>query len=150
MLRVFVSGPFEEQQLAREWRNFLQDQGYQVQSGWLDEPAVAAEDLTDEHKGLLATRDLDDLDDCDVLVAINPESYRRGGTGGRHVELGYALALGKPVFVIGVKSNIYHSYPGVDWAKVAEGSNDFLAKYDSEFLLLDWLNSVCVRIMAAL
>lgn len=43
-----------------------------------------------------------------MLIAFNPTGWEEQGTGGRHVELGYALALSKKVILFGQRSNIFH------------------------------------------
>jgi hypothetical protein len=52
--------------------------------------------------------DLQDVLNAHAVVAINPEEYRNSGTGGRHVELGYAIAHSIPVFILGCRSHVFH------------------------------------------
>ena len=48
-----------------------------------------------------------------MLVALNPDAWADRGTGGRHVEFGYALALGKALIVVGVRSHVFHELDAV-------------------------------------
>ena len=50
------------------------------------------------------------LPDGVVLIAEPPGQMVPGG---KHVETGMALVLGRPVFVIGRKENIFHWHPAV-------------------------------------
>ena len=50
----------------------------------------------------------------DVLVAFSERPLSRDDVrGGRHVELGVALAVGKPVVLVGKPEHVFHSHPGV-------------------------------------
>lgn len=57
---------------------------------------------------LVARQDLADVDAADTLLAFNPVGWENVGTGGRHVEFGYAVARGKQIVLYGVRSNIFH------------------------------------------
>ncbi len=59
-----------------------------------------------------ALEDLEDVCAADTLVAL-AEPLRAHTRGGRHVELGMALALGKRVIVVGEPENVFHLLPGV-------------------------------------
>lgn len=100
-MRVYIAAPYPIQKDAYILRGFLADYGVECTSRWLTDPSEA---LNDEW----ARKDLADVARCDALVALNPDEWKNSGTGGRHVELGYALALRKPVYIIGVRSNIFH------------------------------------------
>jgi hypothetical protein len=46
-----------------------------------------------------------------VFILYNPSKYHNSGTGGRHVELGYAICRVMRIFYIGEKENIFHFLP---------------------------------------
>jgi nucleoside 2-deoxyribosyltransferase len=60
-----------------------------------------------------ALDDLEDLLASDTLIAFTEESGSPYGRGGRHVEFGYALALGKRIIVIGPAENIFCCLPNM-------------------------------------
>lgn len=70
-----------------------------------------------------ARTDLADVARCDVLITFTEErgSLQRGG--GRFVEIGYALALGKRVVSVGSVENLFigltENYPDWDAAEMA-------------------------------
>ena len=99
-IRVYIAAPFQLQDAAIALREFLEDGGIGCTSSWLEAP-----ENIDDH---WARRDLSDVARCDVFVAMNPEDWSSRGTGGRHVEFGYALALRKPVLILGTRTNIFH------------------------------------------
>lgn len=54
-----------------------------------------------------AHADLSDLEAADVLVSfLGP-----GGKGGRHIEHGYAMGLGRRIVIIGDRENVFHCDP---------------------------------------
>ena len=100
-MNVYIAAPYQLREEALVLMFLLKDEGIGCTSSWLTE---AAEDDSDE----AARRDLSDIGRADAFVAMNPERYRNAGTGGRHVEYGYAFALGKPILLFGVISNVFH------------------------------------------
>ncbi len=97
---VYIAAPYPLRDRAQQLRTEIEFAGFPVTSTWIRQPDT----LSDE----FARVDLADVSRACVLVAYNPPEYKNAGTGGRHVELGYALALGKPVVLIGEPSNIFH------------------------------------------
>jgi nucleoside 2-deoxyribosyltransferase len=97
---VYIAAPYPAREAAIDLMATLDAAGFEVTSSWLVEDDM----LTDE----FARKDLDDIDRADALVAMNPPEWAERGTGGRHVEFGYALAQGKPIVLVGARSNIFH------------------------------------------
>ena len=58
---------------------------------------------------------------ADALVALNPPGWESKGTGGRHVELGSALTLGRPVILLGPRTNTFHHHSDVQMVDTATG-----------------------------
>jgi hypothetical protein len=79
--------------------------GHVVTSRWIeggrgDDPAIIA-----------AVEDVNDLTRADCLVTFTEEPERNvpwAARGGRHVEFGLALAMGKRVCVVGPRENVFH------------------------------------------
>lgn len=69
-----------------------------------------------------ARGDLADVARCDVFVALNPDEWGKQGTGGRHVEFGYAAALRNPIVLIGARTNIFHHLGDVRLVDDAAGA----------------------------
>jgi len=80
-----------------------------VQSDWLD-PKIT-KDLSEEAN---AVRDLVQARDCGIMVQITGDKL---SSGGRHTELGIALALDIPVIILGPKEQVFHNLPGIRFAK---------------------------------
>ena len=93
----------------------LQAAGIEVTSSWLMMP-VPSEWSSSVWEDL-ARVDREDVLRADSLVLF-AEPERDGGSG-RHVEFGMALALGKPIIVVGRVENLFQRLPEVrvveDW-----------------------------------
>lgn len=113
-----MAGPWPARaMLAGGLAGRLQAAGHTVTSSWLYEtaegeglagPAVA---LPDEAVAEHAQTDMDEIRRSEVLVGVTAEwcELETGGhTGGRHVELGYAMGLGRRVIVLGEPENVFH------------------------------------------
>lgn len=99
-MTIYIAAPYPLRNHAVEVMHHLERLGHHVTSRWLT--------TLDEEGNAGALMDLYDVALADVFLAINPTEWRQQGGGGRHVELGYALALGKEVVLWGVRSNIFH------------------------------------------
>lgn len=113
---VYIAAPYPIRDLAQGVMRFLEEAGLDVTSSWLK----SEDHLDDKHARL----DLADVDRADALVLLNHKEWVNSGTGGRHVEVGYAIARGKPIVLVGERSNIFHYLNDVIVvpAEVAAGS----------------------------
>lgn len=101
MNRVFyVGGPGELKDMAKAIAQALRDKGHHISSTWHD-----VEDPEEEETAL---RDFSQIEDAEEFILVNPAEWKHNGTGGRHVEFGYALARGKDMIVLGSRTNIFH------------------------------------------
>ena len=112
-MKVALSSKFsrrDEMQVVARW---LQSLGYVITSRWLEAKADDS-DLTAAEAAQAAVMDVEDVLGADVLVAFSERPLSRDDVrGGRHVELGVALAVGKPVVLVGKPEHVFHSHPGV-------------------------------------
>jgi hypothetical protein len=105
---VYLAARFSRRAELNEYREELEGLGVKVTSRWLTDPTP---DLTDEAWRELATKDVDDVRRADGLVLF-ADAAGAGG-GGRHVEFGIAMGLGKPTFVVGDLENLFQRLPTV-------------------------------------
>lgn len=107
MTKVYIAGRYNLlNELAAEGKKY-KEAGIELTSTWLDnaEDGMSFEDI--------ARIDLEDVKRADVLV-VYTEPYGTPFTGGgRHVETGYAMGLGKEVIVVGPLENIFHWHHSV-------------------------------------
>lgn len=99
-MKVYIAAPYEWRAYAQLLQPQIERHGCTVLAAWLhtQNPESSAE----------ARIDLDDIDAADAVIVLNPPGMERSGTGGRHVELGYALGRGKHVFLVGEATNVFH------------------------------------------
>jgi hypothetical protein len=101
--------------------------GWRVQSRWLagehqwDGAAVEAARAYEsgkEHPDAVrfALDDWEDVQGSDIVIVFTePPRAENSSRGGRHVELGLALAWGKKVLVVGHKENVFCLLPQVEF-----------------------------------
>jgi hypothetical protein len=114
---VYLSGRFSKRAQLNQYRVELESLGIEVTSRWLmHDPPGAPRDLTDEQWSALALVDQEDVRRADGLVFF---SEQHEGGGGRHVELGMAVAWSKQIIVVGHREHIFHRLPQIrivaDW-----------------------------------
>lgn len=124
VMRVYIAAPFQERQQAQALMAKIEAAGISVTSSWLKQD----DELSDQ----FARQDLKDVAYADALVALNPDGYADRGTGGRHVEFGYALALGKRIVLVGARTHIFHYLSEVRQAADAVHAVDVLLGMSDE------------------
>lgn len=108
-MRIYVASNWASQVRMQGIKFKLEEMGHEVCSGWLEEDnAQAMSTLTPKKMKLYSHRDLGEIMTADLLIIDTGEE---SNTGGREVEYGVALALGKLVWVVGPVRNIFHSVP---------------------------------------
>jgi nucleoside 2-deoxyribosyltransferase len=99
-VKIYIAAPYPARDAAIKLMERLEVSGHVVTSRWLRE--------RDEMDAAAAQKDLEDVDAADVLLFVHDEGWANKGTGGRHVEFGYALARGKRIVMIGPIANVFH------------------------------------------
>jgi hypothetical protein len=108
---------------ARDLAQKLVDAGHKVTSSWIKTGWGSHGPQFDEERSQVARRDLMDVTAADALILLSDED---NVPGGKHVEFGYAIALGKKVYVIGRRENIFHWHP---WVIVFPNEKTFLRPF---------------------
>lgn len=85
-------------------------------SSWIDQESYGNTPVC--QKTSIAKRCEQEVGDCDLLINIADEA---NVPGGKHVELGIALALNKKIVVLGRKENIFHYHPEVIFCETEDG-----------------------------
>lgn len=76
--------------------------GHEITARWLSEDISLYKAMGDDKKPDIANRDFDDIDNSDALVLLACDEKVPGG---KFVEAGIAIGLGKPVYLIGRREN---------------------------------------------
>ncbi len=120
--RVYLAARFKRIEEMRRHAEQLMPIGYEITSRWLDEvdgkpfaqtSSKVVELMTDDEAMDCAINDLEGVEQCDLLLAFTDRRGSRHTGGGRHTELGAALALRKEVFLIGEAEQVFHCHPTV-------------------------------------
>ena len=113
MRTVYFAARYTRLPELNRYRGELEALGFDVTSRWLTVASRPPGDaLSEEDWRTLAVIDQEDVLAADTVVCFS-EDAGSGGNGGRHVELGMALALGKQVVVVGRREHIFHRLPEV-------------------------------------
>lgn len=116
-MRVYIAADSHLQNDVKALRDELVKLGVEVTSRWIDAKLEAFNPVTEEELRTAAENNFSDIERAVFLIAYNPERRHKSGTGGRHVEMGYALARHKYILYVGERlENVFHRSVGVKWA----------------------------------
>ena len=126
-MKIYLAACFEQQEEVRQKLNEMESLGFTCMSSWRFEDGLIPP--TPEHLDKCASRDLADLEGSDWFVCLTDKASNRGG---KHVELGYALALRMPVILVGRRENIFHSLRRINWVETWPEAVALLLKWQDE------------------
>lgn len=133
-MNIYLAARYSRREELCGYREQLRSLGHVVDAVWLNgqhqisdtgtplsesgEKLVEGDDeLTSLRSAALrehfAKEDLRDVVDCDYLIAFTEQPRSNSSRGGRHVELGIAIGLGKTVLIVGPRENIFCWLPEV-------------------------------------
>lgn len=115
-MRAYLAAPYAARDEVRQTYLYALDAArIECTSTWLHEAhkindgtTGAATALSDAEAMGHAVQDLRDVSGSDALVLLTAKHCGCEGGGGRHVEVGYALAREIPVVVVGEPENVFH------------------------------------------
>lgn len=118
-MKIYLAARFSRRHLAHALGVQLQQAGHEIVSRWTlpgeDHviPKGSSEQAADRERERFAKEDIEDVNACDWMISLM-ENPRNDGRGGRHVEFGYGLAMGKKMTIIGPKETVFHHLPEVE------------------------------------
>jgi hypothetical protein len=137
-VKIYLAGRFGRQTELRVVRLELSTMGFPVTSRWLDQQnpgdwpdGTPFEVLNNDPASVapFAVRDMEDLLEADTVISFTDGAF--GARGGRHVEFGLALALGKRMLIVGPRENLFHTLGRVEhhpeWAGLAAQMENWCA-----------------------
>jgi hypothetical protein len=113
-LKLYVASHSKDQALQVASR--LRAHGHIVTSRWIDFDSKFGHGIsqyTDDEREALALMDEEDVHSAEDGLVLVAESEGRTVPGGKHVETGIALGLGRLIFVLGRRENVFHWHPRV-------------------------------------
>jgi len=106
-MKIFIAGKVGEEEVAREAMNMLSQAGHEISFDWTTIPHLKPYDENSEASQQAALLESRGVLESDALVLL---AHDKGV--GMYVELGMAIASGKPIYVVGTGSSrtmfIYH------------------------------------------
>jgi hypothetical protein len=116
-MKVYLAARYSRKNEIKEYSyDLMEIPDLKVTASWLDElhaPDSVMSDVSDDLLEHYADVDVHEVKNADVLVFFAEDPLVGTPRGGRHVEFGIALALGKIIFVVGPHENIFHYQPRV-------------------------------------
>ena len=114
MKSVYLSARFERRSELQDYQRELEALGIRVIARWLVlEPPSGTRGLSEEELEELAEVDLEDVREAEGFVTFSDPPGDRDGAA-RHVEFGLAVAMHKPIIVVGCKEHLFHRLPELD------------------------------------
>ena len=112
-MKIYISARFSRIDQGNAVKKELESNGHVVTSRWLKgNHKVETEDMEEKFDLMktFADDDLEDIKAADAILCITEEPRKTNTRGGRHVEAGYAMALGKRLFVLGPVENAFYTH----------------------------------------
>ena len=112
MIKVYLASRYSKYKSMQVVRNFLESEGFLVTSRWIngdhqiDDEGLSSE-AKEEERVRFAVEDIEDLKESDIVVCYTEKPRTTKSRGGRHVEMGMAIAWEKLVFVVGHRENVF-------------------------------------------
>lgn len=116
MKAVYLAGQYARRDELRVYGYDLLARNIFVTASWLWEELPLQHKLSEfdtEWLTRAAAKDVADIERADTMIFFAETPENQPQRGGRHVEFGLALALGKKIVVVGGRENIFHYVPGV-------------------------------------
>lgn len=108
MAKIYIAAKYSAKERVKPYKEKLFARGHKIYSTWLDSSlpldSLAATSPPDENKSE-AKRDLDEVYRCDTFIL---DTIDESATGGREVELGYAMDGNRAIYIVGPRRNVFH------------------------------------------
>ncbi len=117
-MRIYLASRYSRFRELQDYRTQLEAAGHMVTSRWIngghqiDDAGLVSRDVQSVR---FAREDYEDILEADCVVSFTEPPRSSNSRGGRHVEHGIALALGKRVVIVGHRENVFHCLPEVEF-----------------------------------
>lgn len=118
-MKLYLAARYLRRPEMERVAGLLKTAGFEITSSWV----YGAEDGLSN--GEIAHQDLADLEEADAILAFTEPKGSLNSGGGRHVEFGIAIALGKYLYFVGPRETVFHNIP---WAQQFDDVKDFITK----------------------
>lgn len=132
-MKIYLASRFSRRHECHTIARLLMSKGHTITSRWvLPEsdhvlPVGISAQAEDSERRRYAMEDLEDVRACDWCISLMEEP-RSNTRGGRHIEFGIALALGKILTIIGPRETVFHHLDEVEHFDTIEEFVEAVAK----------------------
>lgn len=117
-MRIYLAARYSRRLELCGYRDQLHAMGHNVQACWLDGSHQISDDGSASERAAalrakFARDDMNDVLDCQTLIAFTEPPRSNASRGGRHVELGIALGRLRRVMIVGPRENVFCWLPEV-------------------------------------
>ena len=105
-MKIYIAARYKKRAELLQLSRKIAMHGHIITARWLEGNHEHEEDV------VCAKHDFEDVGNSDVVISFTEEP-RTSTRGGRHVELGLALAWNKTCIIIGPREHVFHSLPGI-------------------------------------
>lgn len=116
---IYIAAPWSKRELVYAYNEEIEEIGRLTGFGFIaaaqwpneeDSPSYALGGISDESAAALALAYTHQIMQCDMVVALSADGALKPG-GGRHWELGFAMAVGKAAAFVGKPEHLFHALP---------------------------------------
>ncbi len=120
-MRIYVAASYPNKEAAKELAATLKAMGHEIMSGWVfeyegygSEPKFENETELERFERLQksAERDYLEVKASDMIVCIT-DGENQLTHGGRHSELGLAMAWSKEIVILGPREQVFHYHTAI-------------------------------------
>jgi nucleoside 2-deoxyribosyltransferase len=112
---LYLAAKYDKREQVNQIAEQVRQSGHTVRAEWLDGSHTG---LSEDEQWSYARKDLTDIRACTHFVMFQLPVEHPELSAGRHVELGYAMALGKYCIIVGGGESVFytlaHRYPTVE------------------------------------
>jgi nucleoside 2-deoxyribosyltransferase len=106
-MKIYLAAAFAQKDEVAQRAAEVVALGHSITHDWFNDPPLPGNGIdvtTKEECKRRARADLHGISKANLIVVLAGLSY----TGGKHVEVGYAMATGKRIALVGKPENVFH------------------------------------------
>ncbi len=133
-MKFYIAARFSRRPECNDLAHRIKSLGHEITSRWVKPdtdhvlPTGLSAQAADSERQRFCLEDMEDVFSADAMVSLMEEP-RNNSRGGRHVEFGMALALHRPLYIIGPRETVFHHHPSVRQFETADEFITFLSNH---------------------
>lgn len=113
-MNIYLASGFRQRFMLRKLCDMIYSAGMAVTSSWIwiDERTERGQDDWDRFASQISQLNFNELGESNALI-VDSRGIIDSNNGGVHTELGFALARGWPIVLVGERGNTFHWLPQI-------------------------------------